>query len=359
MLLCRAATGDEPLRLNQIQVIGSHNSYKQAIDTALVALVKQRTGNALDDLDYAHPTLTDQLNLGLRSLELDVYNDPQGGRYASPLGLQWLRNSGTDSPPYDPEGLMQAAGFKVLHIPDLDFRSHNLTLASALAELRGWSADHPRHLPIVVTMNLKDGRAPIPGGVEAAEWDADALDELDVALEIGLGDQRLLTPDDVRGDRATLEEAILERGWPILDTTRGKFLFVLDEDGVKQRLYIAGHGSLRGRVMFTTSPPGQPEAAVQIINDPLTDHERIRQCVAKGYLVRTRADSGTHEARAGDYARFEAAKSSGAQVISTDYYLADWRLRASYRVRFENSQCVRINPVTGVAAKGSAMRLGE
>ena len=42
-----------------------------------------------------------------------------------------------------------------------------------------------------------------------------------------------------------------------------------------------------------------------------------------GYLVRTRSDANTTEARENDYSRFEAALESGAQIISTDYYLPD------------------------------------
>ena len=341
----RLARGDEPLRLNQIQAIGSHNSYKQAIDPALVKLVRATSGKSLDELDYAHLALTDQLNLGLLGLEIDLCNDPEGGRYAVPLGQKLLAGSGATPMPYDPDGVMREPGFKVLHIPDLDFRSHNLTFKSALAELRAWSVAHPKHLPIIVTVNLKDGPSPIPGGADALPWDAPALDALDAALTAGLGSERLLTPDAIRGE-GTLEEAVLKRGWPTVDACRGKFLFVLDEEGEKRLLYVKGHPSLRGRVLFTTSPPGEPEAAVLIINDPLADGERIQALVGKGYLVRTRADAETREARTGDYSRFQAAQASGAQLISTDYYIADWRLAPAYRVRFRDDAFVRVNPVT-------------
>lgn len=47
--------------------------------------------------------------------------------------------------------------------------------------------------------------------------------------------------------------------------------------------------------------------------------DRIQADVRAGYIVRTRADDSTTEARSNDHARFEKALASGAQYISTDY----------------------------------------
>ena len=69
-------------------------------------------------------------------------------------------------------------------------------------------------------------------------------------------------------------------------------------------------------------------------------------------MVRTRTDSGTHEARSGSTERKEAAFASGAQIISTDYYRADPRADTSsawsnYSVSFPDGKVARINPVNG------------
>ena len=87
-------------------------------------------------LDYSHPPLSEQLDLGLRALELDLFYDPDGGRYAKPLGQQLVRLAGKTPALFDPAGKMAAPGFKVLHIQDIDFRSNCLTLSDALRELR-------------------------------------------------------------------------------------------------------------------------------------------------------------------------------------------------------------------------------
>ena len=78
-------------------------------------------------------------------------------------------------------------------------------------------------------------------------------------------------------------------------------------------------------LFFKTPPLGHPDAAILILNDPIQQAEAIEQGVKKGYLVRTRADADTAEARGNDATRRDAAFASGAQLISTDYYLPDAR----------------------------------
>src|SRR3954470_22257387 len=82
---CTRAAVDA-LKMNDLQVIGSHNSYKMAIAPAEMAMLRARNPKAADTLDYSHAPLTEQLNDGARQLELDYVYDPQGGRYANPLG---------------------------------------------------------------------------------------------------------------------------------------------------------------------------------------------------------------------------------------------------------------------------------
>ena len=89
-------------------------------------------------------------------------------------------------------------------------------------------------------------------------------------------------------------------------------------------------------MMFTTSLPGNPESAFLILNDPIKQLEDIKKWVASGYMVRTRADAGTWEARKNDYSKWEAALKSGAQVISTDYYLPDTIVNPSFQIKFKD-----------------------
>jgi len=320
--------------MNQVQVLGSHNSYKQAIDPSLRALLRASMGDRLNGLEYSHISLQAQLDLGLRSLELDVVYDPAGGLYAKPRGLELVREMDLPAgPTYDPDGLMARPGFKILHVPDIDFRSHAYTLQQALAQLKKWSDRHPRHLPVIVTMNAKDSGVDKPGYTRPLPFDRAAFEAWDKELCDGMTAAKLITPDEVRGNYASLEEAVLAHSWPVLEKARGRFLFVLDEKGDKLRLYIAGHPSLRGRVMFVDAEEGTPESAFRIVNEPAANLAYIQYLVRSGYLVRTRADAETVEARSADYRRWKAALISGAHVISTDYYKPDPELKTGYHVK--------------------------
>ena len=328
-------------KINQVQVIGSHNSYKQAIDPALFSMLSRTDSTRFNAIDYSHISLSDQLDLGLRGLEIDVYADEKGGKYAQPLGLKLAKGQ----PPYDPAGEMNTPGFKVLHIQDIDFRSNCPTFAGCLAELKRWSDAHPDHYPIYVTMNAKDDTIKRPGFVIPEPFTADVLNQLDSAVVRGLGRNKLITPDDVRGKSKTLEAAVMAGNWPMVKKARGKFLFVLDETGTKRATYINGHPSLKGRMLFTNSEPGTPEAAILIMNDPRKEETKITDLIRKRYIVRTRADADTKEARQNDYRSFEAAQRSGAQIVTTDYYRPSTHFKSDYVIHFADKSYVRLDPV--------------
>jgi hypothetical protein len=109
-------------RLNQIQVIGTHNSYHLAPDPAVRALIAAAGRQRADALDYSHRPLAEQFSqLGIRQIELDLYADPEGKLFAEPAARQILRGLGKDpGPDPDPDGRLRKPGMKVLHVPDVD-----------------------------------------------------------------------------------------------------------------------------------------------------------------------------------------------------------------------------------------------
>jgi hypothetical protein len=292
-------------------------------------------------IDYSHVTLTEQLNQGLRALEIDVYADAKGGKYAHPKGLDMVPGQ----PPYDTAGVMKQPGFKVLHIQDIDFRSNCLTFKLCLQELKKWSAAHPGHEPVFITMNAKDEAIKRPGFTTPEAFTPAVFDALDQEITQHLGAGSLIMPDQVRGKYPTLEAAVLHQNWPSLKAARGKFIFILDEGGPKRTAYVQGHPSLKGRVLFVNAEPGTPEAAIHIMNSAKKDLAAIKALVEKGYIIRTRADSDTQEARANDRSSFEAAMQSGAQIISTDYYLKSTQFKSDYVISFADGKYFRLNPL--------------
>jgi hypothetical protein len=329
---------DDDLPINKIQVIGSHNSYKKAIDPLLFSMFAKGDSVSASKIDYEHIPVIEQLNLGLRNLEIDVYADAKGGKYAHPRGLDLVKGQSG----YDEHKEMMEPGFKVFHIQELDFRSDFLTFRSGLKQLRKWSEANPTHTPIFITLEPKDGRMRDSTLTVPEPFTEKTYEELDREITNTLGKEHLLTPDEVRGHFSTLEEAVLHGNWPVLKAARGKFVFILDQKGDKMELYIKGHSSLKNRVLFTNTPAGRPEAAIMIIND--AKNKDIPALIKKGYMIRTRADSDTQEARRNDYSSFEAACASGAQIITTDYYQKSTHFKSDYIISFEGKKYFRANP---------------
>ena len=301
------------LRLNQIQVIGTHNSYHAGLTPGIAKLLQARKPKAFDELDYQHAPLTDQLDHGIRQVELDIYGDAKGGRFAHPFGAAFSPG-GLKS--FDPDGVMSKPGFKVMHVQDIDYISNCQPFVACLTEIRAWSRAHPSHVPIYILVETKTQEAvpDVPGMASPEPWTAGALDALDAEIRSVFSADETITPDDVRGSRTTLRAAVRSNGWPSLEASRGKVVFLLDQSNVTAT-YVAGHPSLAGRVLFTDADPTAPDAAFVEENDgpPAT----IAALVKQGFLVRTRADSDTHEARTGETARRDAALKSGAQIVST------------------------------------------
>jgi hypothetical protein len=86
-------------------------------------------------------------------------------------------------------------------------------------------------------------------------------------------------------------------------------------------------------------------------NDPVAGFDEIGDLVRSGFLVRTRADASTREARSGDTTRRDRALASGAQFVSTDYPEPDPRF-TGYRVTLPGAAEARPNPVSAPGEGG-------
>lgn len=350
----------DTLKLNQIQHIASHNSYRVKTYEPLYNRLKQIqfiiTNYDLDEWDYTHEPLTSQLSdYNVRGFELDFYMDPNGGKFYHRQGNK-LINESTESGVAE----LQQPGLKMLHFADLDYNTNNFTLKSGLQEIKAWSDAHPNHLPIFIMMEPKedglDGSLPFPLSLinftEITEFDAAALDLIDNEIKDVFGQnlENVITPDKVRNGAPDLNTAITTKGWPMLKDCRGKVCFIALFDDAQKSDYLNGHPSLQDRPMFIYSEVGEPEAAFIKEDDAGPNKNYIKALVRSGYFVRTRSDIGTIEARNGDYSRLNDAIESGAQMISTDYYRPDERHETSndwsdFKASFGDDKMFRINPV--------------
>lgn len=285
------AGGDGQKRLDDVSLLGTHNSYHLRPERELIPG---------EPADYAHGPLDVQLDeQGIRSLELDAFDGP---------------------------------AFPVFHSLLVDTESSCPTLEECFAIVDDWSRAHPDHEPLVLFVEPK----PLPTNDDptvqavidnaAAEqgltnWDAAGLDRVDDLVRDTFGKQ-LITPDEVRGKRKTVREAVRSgTGWPTLAKARGRVLVTLIGEPEIRALYTSDSPTLEARAMFVDSEGNEPFAAVVSADRPKP--KRFRRLVRDHYLVKTRADADGKEARANDHTRADTALSSGAQVVVTDYPVPD------------------------------------
>jgi Phosphoinositide phospholipase C, Ca2+-dependent len=338
------AAQDKIVHLNQIQVIGSHNSYHAGFAPSERKYMEMKNPKTLRSLDYHHAPLGDQLSGGVRQVEIDVFADPDGGRFAHPAVVHTIATAGLPADPdFDPQHEMDKPGFKVMHIQDLDERSTCHTFVTCLNDVRTWSKQHPQHLPIFILVETKeDTPHEMTNAVKALPFTASVFDALDVEIRSVFQPNEIITPDEVRGNVSTLVEAVHAGKWPTLAKARGRVIFLMDQQHVGE-IYTEGHPSLRGRVLFTNALPGAPDAAfIEQNNGSL---EEINALVKQGYLVRTRTDEGTEQARTNDTTRRDLALSSGAQMLSTDYPSSEPSPWTKYSVGLPGGLVARCNPV--------------
>lgn len=358
----RDRPGTGPVRMNEVQVIGTHNSYHRELSGVEQAEQVEVDPGAPGGLYYSHAALPLQLSgQAVRSFELDVLPDPDGGLYAQPL----LRTRAGLGPLEDPA--WREPGTKVFHIVDTDYNTTCVTLVRCLEQVREWSQANPGHVPIPIMLEFKgsEDRFEQLGGVESPPWDAAALDRLDAEIRSVFREDEIVTPDDLRQPGRTLEQSVLSAGWPRLQQARGQVMFLMDNDpGPIRDAYLAGHPNLTGRVLFTNSRPGLDDAAFIKRNEPRgAGAAEIQDLVRRGYYVRTRSDLPLSTVRSEDTTQLQAALGSGAQIVSTDFPAVGMAARydSDFVAQLPGGLPVRCNPVLAVRSCDDARleRLGR
>jgi hypothetical protein len=63
--------------MNQIQVIGTHNSYHAGLAPSEAKLMMAKNPKVYQALEYRHHPLDQQFSSGIRQIELDIFADSQ------------------------------------------------------------------------------------------------------------------------------------------------------------------------------------------------------------------------------------------------------------------------------------------
>jgi len=233
---------------HQIKQRGSHNSYH-----------KLYWGGILFPFRYSLLPLEEQLDRGIRHLELDVHH----------MNGEWL----------------------VYHLRYIDFSSHCNCLQECLSIFKEWSRQNPGHFPITLWIEPK----------YRMEWrqDCGTIKEVQVLQETFrevLGENSIYTPKHLQGHHKNLKTAIETNGWPHAGQLTDKFILIMNV--WKENSHCREMSEL---ISFEESSPEKYRAdALFFIRVPdLTYHysailERDIECVneigsltQKGYIVRS------------------------------------------------------------------------
>lgn len=160
LLLHCASTAAAAPCFSQLQVLGSHNSYHDVPPKPIVDLLTSPLAKAVlpptaflpQSWEYQHPALASQLEAGIRAFELDIHPDPTGGLYSTPAMLKF---AGVSAKLPDPA--LGQPGYKVLHVPDIDFSTTCSTLVACLTAIKQWSDAHSNHVPITIILQTSFG----------------------------------------------------------------------------------------------------------------------------------------------------------------------------------------------------------
>lgn len=279
------------IKFNEISFIGTHNSYQSATTDTYQKI--------FDNLDYLtfglvseelsqfeNESLTDQLNCGIHSFEMDVEVFERDGEIS----------------------------FTCMHSPHLDMTTTCYDFSLGLKEIAMWSDNNPDHLPVTILVEPKNSFIPLE---DMKALNMDYMTMFEEMLRETLGD-KLFTPADMLRDYESFGEMRAADDWCKVSDMLGKVVILLHEGNVTED-YIDLDPTIRSQAMFPMlryKDVDRDCASFILMNDPneVLNHnsEVIHE---KNIIVRTMSDS---------YASFSQEKidtafEGDAQIVSTDY----------------------------------------
>ncbi len=303
------------IKFNELSFLGTHNSYQTPATDEFKALYKGLSNItfgavAANTGDFWSETLTNQLNCGIRSLEMDIETFNRDGEIS----------------------------FTCMHSPAIEMTTSCYDFALAMKEIAMWSDNNPDHLPITILIEPKETFIPLK---DMKFFNIDYAKEFDAVLRKTLG-EKLFTPADMLRDYNSFADMRNADDWCKAEDMLGKVVILLHECKVTED-YIALDPSIKTQAMFPVLREKDIDrdcTSVILCNKPdellEIDEEVIKE---KKIMVRTRADKFTDL----DEERLAQAFESGANIISTDYPVRTDLKEDSYYVSFGGYTTVRKN----------------
>lgn len=294
------------IKLNEMIFLATHNSYQtpntettkelyRNLSELTFGLVSAEMG------DFYSQTLTQQLNCGIRSLEMDIETFDRDGEIS----------------------------FTCMHSPYIEMTTSCYDFALAMKEIAMWSDNNPNHLPITIIIEPKTIFIPLE---DMEFFNIEYAKKFDSVLRETLGD-KLFTPAHMLRDYASFGEMRAADDWCKVKDMLGKVLILLHQTDITEK-YIKLDTSLKSQAMFPMLREKDIDrdcTSFIISNKPdelleISD-EAIKE---KKIIVRTRADEFTEITEE----RLTNALKSGAQIVSTDYPYRDDLTPDDYFVSF-------------------------
>lgn len=280
----------EGVKFNEVSFIASHNSYQTECVPSFKKLMSDISTVTFglvgtEKYNYNSDALTQQFNLGIRSVELDIETVISDGR----------------------------AEFVCSHTPIIDTPSNCYSFSGALREIKMWSDANPGHLPITVIVEPKKVFLPEKG---MRFFNLEYANELDLLLRETFG-EKLLTPAGVMGGYGSLKEMREADGWPQLKDCSGKVMFLLHDTTVTEK-YIAQDKTIKTQAMFPMLRYDDRDrdcASFLLVNKPGEALKYSAELAEKKLIFRTQVDTY------GSYNDSDTQKASDsrANILSTDY----------------------------------------
>lgn len=162
----------------------------------------------------------------------------------------------------------------------------------------------PEMLECVVTENDRHDYGFIP------EWDTY---EIENAVRAAFDREQIFGPRELKRDYETYHESLDAAGWPRMEALRGKFVFILLDEGAirdghdgRVNWQLPGLQDPDDPVIFTLGrTEDDPNAA--FFSVPAGEVDRIRRLVAAGFIV---------HAHSLDADEIEAARAAGAHLLT-------------------------------------------
>ncbi len=299
------------IKFNELAFIATHNSYQSTsidetkevfrkLSDLTFGFISERTA------DFESETLTNQLNCGIRSFEMDIETFDRNGEIS----------------------------FTCMHSPYIEMTTTCYDFSLAMKEIAMWSDNNPDHLPITIIIEPKSIFIPLE---DMEFFNLDYAKALDETLRKTLG-EKLFTPADMLRDYSSFGEMRAADDWCEVKDMLGKVVVLLHECGVTEK-YIKLDPSIKSQAMFPMLREKDIDRSCTsfiIINDPDELLEIQDSVILNKIMVRSRADEFT----AVSEERYILAMGSKANIISTDYPPRTDNTADSYVVSF-NGNTVR------------------